>query len=354
MKVLVSGAAGRVGANVVRRLVGMGIDVKAMIVPRDPLAAKLQAFPAVEIVEADLHDQASVDAACRGVTHVVHLAAQLVRGSTPIDKFYDVNSFGVLRLLEGALREGAGLERFVLASTEGTYCPGAPPAIPLTEDVRQEPGEYYGTSKLLGEIILRNHAVQFDIPFSIVRFPTVVSPEEADKIFRLKLMRGFMQMQAEGRSNHLWPLFHGQPNLLRILDDTAGNAAEDTAVGFVGPDGAPWTMSMVDVRDAADGTVLALLEPGALGRAFNIAAADATSFVAGASYIAEMYGVPQVTVKMPTIWRLEMSIEAARKHLGFEPKHDYRSMLNSARAAKLADADTFIPANSRSGVGALV
>lgn len=77
MRVLVTGASGRVGANMVRRLVDAGADIKAMVMPGDPQAAKLAAFPQVEITEADLGDQAAINAACTGVTHAVHLPAQL-------------------------------------------------------------------------------------------------------------------------------------------------------------------------------------------------------------------------------------------------------------------------------------
>lgn len=350
MRVLVTGASGRVGANMVQRLVTSGADVKAMVMPGDPQAAKLAMFPQVQIVEADLGDQAAINAACEGVTHVVHLAAQLVRGDTPVDKFYDVNAFGTLRLLEGVVHAGATIERFVLASSDGTYRPGDPPAIPLTEDVPQEPADYYGTAKLLGEIILRNHAAQFDIPFSMVRFATVVSPEEAANIFRLSFWRVVLRWQELGKDCHLWPLFEGKPNLLKIFDAAVGDAADETAVGLVGPGGMPWTLSMVDVRDAVEGVYRALTEPGALGGAFNIAAAEPTSHDEGASVVADTFGVPKLMVEMPMTFHLELSIDAARKALGYEPKHNYRSMIETARAATASADDGFIPANATSGV----
>jgi UDP-glucose 4-epimerase len=347
MKVLVTGASGRVGANMVRRLIAAGADVRAMVLPGDPQAGKLAAFPQVQIVEADLSDQAAINVACKDVTHVVHLAAQLMRGNTPVDKFYDINAFGTLRLLEGVVQAGATIERFVLASSDGTYRPGAPPAVPLTEQVEQQPADYYGTAKLLGEVILRNHAAQFDLPFSIVRFATVVSPEESANIFRTGFWRTMLHWQELGKDCHLWPLFDGRPNLLGIYEAAVGGVSPDTAVGLIGPDKMPWTLSMVDVRDAVEGVYQALTEPAALGNAFNIAAAEPTSHEEGASVIADVYGVPKLLVEMPMTFRLEISIDAARASLGYRPRYDYRSMVETAKATT---ANDFVPANATSGV----
>lgn len=344
MTVLVTGAAGRVGANMVKRLVTDGHEVVAMVMHGDPQAAKLSGLP-VRIVEADLGDQAAIDAACRGVTHVVHLAAQLVRGATPVDRFYDVNALGTLRLLEGMVRHGAGLERFVLISTDGTYRPGDPPAVPLSEDAPQEPAEYYGTSKLLGEVILRNHAAQYDIPYSIVRFATVVDPVEAANMFRLGTMRSLLGRAELGRDTNIWQLFDGHPDLVPILDAAAGDAGEDVAVSLVGPTGTPWSLHMVDVRDAVEGVYRALTEPaGASGRAFNIAAAEPTSYEDGASIISELFGVPKLRVEMPMDWRLELTVDAARDALGYTSRHDYRAMVEVAKAALGGEAGVFIPA----------
>ena len=326
----------------VRRLLRAGAEVKAMVMPGDPQAAKLEALPEVEIAEASLTDQAAIDKACQGVTHVVHLAAQMVRGDTPVDRFFDINSLGALRLLEGVVRAG-GVERFVLTSTDGTYRPGDPPSVPLSEDTPQEPADYYGTAKLLGEVILRNHAAQFDIPYAMTRFATVLSPEEAAGLFTLRSMRVLLGRAALGRDSNIWQLFRNHPNLAQILDAAAADAAEDAAVSLVGPDG-PWSMHLVDVRDAVEGVYLTLTESGALGRAFNITAAEPTTYDEGASVISETFGVPKLTVEMPITWRLEMTVDAARDTLGYRPKHDYRSMVAAARAADLGETDGYIPA----------
>jgi UDP-glucose 4-epimerase len=343
--VLVTGAAGRVGANMVRRLTEEGHAVVAMVLPGDPQAAKLgDLSPAVGVVEADLGDQDSVDRACEGITHVVHLAAQLVRGRTSVDRFYDVNAFGTLRLLEARRRNGVAPGRFVLASTDGTYRPGDPPSVPLAEDAPQEPADYYGTSKLLGEVILRNHAAQFDIPFSIVRFATVVSPEEAVETFRLGSVRSLLDRAELGRDSNIWQLFRDRSNLREILDAAAGDAPPSAPVQIVGPSGVPWSLHMVDVRDAVDGVYRALTQAGAVGRAFNIAGPRPTTFEEGATVLAEAFEMPPIEVEMPFDWRLEMTTDAAREAIGFEPRFDYRAMVVAARGGDRGGADAFIPA----------
>lgn len=344
MKVLVTGAAGRVGANLVARLADGGADVTALVLPGDPQAAKLASLPSVRIVEGDLRDQSAADRACDGVTHVAHLAAQLVRGDTPVDAFYDVNAFSTLRLLEAALRHGGGLERFVLVSTDGTYRPGAPPAVPLREDDPQHPADYYGTSKLLGEVILRNHAAQFDIPYSIVRFATVLSPEEAARQFRVGAWRELLSRAALGKDTNIWHLFEGRPDLRERFDAAVGDAGDDVAAALVGPDGRPWSLHVLDVRDAAQGVHRALTEPGgASGRAYNIAAAEPTRADAGAAIVADAFGVPSVTVQMPMTFRLELAIDAAREGLGYDPRYDFAAMV-AAYARGAADQEAFIPA----------
>jgi hypothetical protein len=161
MTVLVTGAAVRVGADVVQRLLATGYDVRAIVTRGSTHSTKLARFPDLIVVEADLRTRAW-------------------------------NS-----------------KRFVLASTNSTYRPGKPPEIPLTEEIDQGPSDYYGTSKLLSEILLRNRAEQFDIPYSILWFGTVLSPEEAHVIYRL----GFLQtQQVQDRRSKLWPLWRRWSN----------------------------------------------------------------------------------------------------------------------------------------------
>lgn len=343
MRALVTGATGRVGANMVKRLITTGAEVRAMVMPNDPQVRKLTSMAGVEIVEADLSDQAAVDHACREVTHVIHLAAQLVRGDTPVDRFYDINTMGTLRLLEGVVRAG-GVERFVLASTDGTYRPGDPPSVPLTEETSQVPADYYGTSKLLGEVVLRNHAAQFGIDYAIVRFATVVDPAEARQRFRVGSLRSLLGRAGMGRDTNIWQLFAERPPLIDIFERAVRDAPESTAAALVGPGGEPWSTHLLDVRDATQGLHLALTSAAASGREFNIAGPSPTPHDVGAAVVAELDGVDRIVVEMPLTWRLELSIDRAREVLGYRPAYDFRSTVEDARATQLDDLHDYVPA----------
>lgn len=331
MKVLVTGVTGRVGANVAAELLKKGWDVRGLVVPGDPQKKKLDRLPNVEIVEASLTDQEGVNRAVDGVTHIVHLAAQLIRGTTPVDTFYDINALGTLRLLEAFVRGGQPMGRFVLASTDGTYCPTDPPEMPLKETTPQQPADYYGAGKLLGEVILRNHAKQYDIPFSIVRFSTVVSPEEAQNLFRFNFVNGLLSLETKGKDSHIWPMFeNGRTGMAETVRQVVGDKADlNPAIDLIDADGKSWALHLGDVRDIAQGVVLALEHPNALGEAFNIAGPPAESFTDCAKAVAAKFDLPLFTVTLPYNWQLIMDINKAESMLGFAPRWTYQDMLDT-------------------------
>lgn len=329
MKVLVTGATGRVGRNVVSRLASEGTAIRALVRRGSSRLEDISSFPTVEIFEGSLLDQESVNDACKGVTHVIHLAAQIALGDHPVDQFYETNSFSTLRLLEGVLRFGDDPQQFVFASTDSTYRPGRPPEVPLLETTKQNPSDYYGTSKLLSEIILRNRSEQFDLPFTILRFSSIIRPMEADRMYRLGFIKSWIRSnQKAGRRSTLWPLFHGKGDVAQFVDKVVGDAPDETAVGLNGPEG-PWTLSMVDVRDAAESVCQSIKESGALRQAFNISAARATTSEEGAAAVSDAYGVEKIMVDLPFRWQLELNIDKARKMLHYDPMYDYRGTVLS-------------------------
>jgi len=110
--VLVTGGTGFVGPYVVHALRARERPVRALV--RDPARATRLTAWGVELVTGDVTDPASLRAACAGVDAVVHLVA-IIRGR-PAD-FERVMSQGTRNVVAAA--QEAGVRRFVLASALG-------------------------------------------------------------------------------------------------------------------------------------------------------------------------------------------------------------------------------------------
>lgn len=113
VKVLVVGATGVLGRQVVERLRARGIAVRAM--SRKPDAARELAGQGVEVMPGDLLDRASLDRACDGVDRVFSAAhGMLGRGRYRSEQ---VDDAGHRALIDAARRAGVG--RFVYTSGLG-------------------------------------------------------------------------------------------------------------------------------------------------------------------------------------------------------------------------------------------
>ena len=116
MTTLVTGATGFVGSHVARQLVAAGDCVRVLVRPSSNLQA-LEGL-AVERVEGDLNDTASLDLAMRGVRRVFHVAADYRLWTRNPDEIYKTNINGTRRLFVIAAQ--AGVERIVYTSTVAT------------------------------------------------------------------------------------------------------------------------------------------------------------------------------------------------------------------------------------------
>jgi len=118
-RVLITGSFGYLGGRIAHDLAA-STDLAILLGTRNGNRPTPEWLHRGEIVSLDLLEQASVDAACRDVDAVIHLAAM-----NEIDAFHepllalDVNGGGALRLLRAA--EKAGVQRFINFSTAHIY-----------------------------------------------------------------------------------------------------------------------------------------------------------------------------------------------------------------------------------------
>src|SRR5580692_10706151 len=115
MKILITGATGKVGSRLAKRLAERGDNVRALV--RDPARATDLREARIELTVGDLLDEGSLAAAVRGVDAVVHCAA-FFRGATP-EQAQAVNELGTQHLANAA--RAASVKRFVFTSTGLVY-----------------------------------------------------------------------------------------------------------------------------------------------------------------------------------------------------------------------------------------
>ncbi len=114
--ILVTGASGYVGNNLVRRLVALGEPVRAMVHSPDKAAARLaDVRDRVEIVRGDVMQPETLAAALDGVSAVVHLVAIAIERG---DRTYErINTQGTINMVDAA--QAAGVRRFINMSQNG-------------------------------------------------------------------------------------------------------------------------------------------------------------------------------------------------------------------------------------------
>lgn len=150
MRVLVTGASGRIGRHVTERLLADGRSVRALVLPDDPRRSLIERS-GVEFVEGSMADEDSLRVAVGGSEAVIYLAAALTTRNHIDDEYVEANVVGTYRLLRAIRDYGDRVGRFVYISSDAVYWPGgAIPAdyLPVDEDHPRRPASVYGASKL--------------------------------------------------------------------------------------------------------------------------------------------------------------------------------------------------------------
>ncbi len=178
MKVLVTGGAGFIGANLCRTLTASP-DVDE-VVALDDLSSghreNLASLPEVEFIEGSILDRPVLERAFTGVDATVHLAARpsVPRSMTDPMASFLTNALGTMEVLEEARRRGS---QVVFASSSSVY--GANPTLPKREDMAPMPVSPYAASKLAAEAAVLSYGRSFGLPVLAFRFFNVFGPLQA-------------------------------------------------------------------------------------------------------------------------------------------------------------------------------
>ncbi len=270
---MVTGASGKAGRAVVRNLLEHEHEVLAVDVVSPPES------PAASLL-ADLTDFGQTVECLAAADAVVHLAAIPASGIRTEETTFRTNTLSTYNVFE-AVRL-LGLSRVVWASSEtilGLPFEREQPAYaPIDEEHPAYPESSYALSKLLSEELGRQLHRWTGTPYVALRFSNIMEPHDYER----------------------FPSYWDDPRARR------------------------WNLwGYIDARDVAESCRLAL-EADVGAEHFIVAAADTVMNRPSRELMAEVY--PSVPYQ-PTAGDFDtlLSIEKARRLLGYEPRWSWRS-----------------------------
>jgi len=185
MKILVTGAAGFIGAALSIRLLERGDEVIGLdnlndyyeVSLKEARLARLYGHPRFRFLRVDVSDRAAMEQvfATERPERVMHLAAQAgVRYSlTHPHAYVDANLVGFMNILEGCRQNG--VEHLVYASSSSVY--GANTRMPFSvHDNVDHPVSLYAATKKANELMAHTYSHLYGLPVTGLRFFTVYGP----------------------------------------------------------------------------------------------------------------------------------------------------------------------------------
>jgi len=167
MKVLVTGASGRIG-QAFREAYRDYYSLR-LIEHRNPVHASSNE----EVVSADITDFQSILKAMRGIEAVVHLAAD-PRVSAPWDSILKLNIIGTYNVFESARL--SGVKKIVFASSNHACGYAVREFDLIGPDAPIRPDSLYGVSKIFGEALGRYYSDRFGISVICLRIGACHEP----------------------------------------------------------------------------------------------------------------------------------------------------------------------------------
>lgn len=231
-RLAVTGAAGFLGASVVRRAIYRGLAPVAIV--RRGEKAELEACE-VRVVDWDRRE--SLVEALDGCDAIVNAA-----GLTPFSgehmpgDYYDANVQSVWRLLDAVASRPDGV-RVLLISSAAVYGPGS--SSPISEEAPKEAVGHYAASKALADTLAGHYHQTDGLDLRIARLFNIVGPGAPAESLVGTIVSQLLQPEVRVRES------------VSVRD-------------------------FVDVEDAADG-ILRIVEMGESGAAYNVCTGEGTS-----------------------------------------------------------------------------
>ena len=308
-KILVTGAAGKVGQVFIKRLLAeptfSKTTIRALCHHR-----KLAPSKRLEVVIGNISDPRDVQRAVAGVTHVLHLATCK---ETPADVM-DVTVKGLFWLLEECRRSKTFQQFILIGGDAGMGHFFYPHPLPVTELQKHSayPG-CYALSKVLEEVMLEQYYVQYGFNGCCLRAPWIMEKDD----FKYTLTFG--------------EDVFGGPRWCELVPAKAARryAKTQTVPIMLDPQDRPLKRNFVHVDDLIEAILLAVDHPKARQQLFNICMDEPVDYRAMADYLKASRGLTSVDIRTQfhSTW---LDNAKAKFLLGWRPRFDLAQLIDAA------------------------
>ena len=308
-KILVTGAAGKVGQTFIKRLLAepafSKTTIRALCHSR-----KLTPSKRLEVVTGNMADAGDMQRAVAGVTHVLHLATCK---ETPAD-IMDVTVKGLFWLLEECRRSKTFRQFILIGGDAGMGHFFYPHPVPVTESQKNSayPG-CYALSKVLEEVMLEQYYIQYDLNGCCLRAPWIMEKDD----FKYTLTFG--------------DDVFGGPRWCEYV--SAKDASRHTKAGTIpvmlDPQGQPVKRNFVHVDDLVGAILSAIDHSKARQQLFNISMDEPVDYRAVADHLKASRKLPSVDIRTQfhSTW---LDNSKAKFLLGWRPRYDLQKLIDAS------------------------
>lgn len=283
-KILVTGGTGFIGSHLVSRILHEGGEVS--VLTRQEKKSEKVNFIRGDITSIDVLEQIT-----KNVDIVFHLAGYVdVSGAIKNPALdFETNAAGTFYLLDSARKNG--VDKFIYISSARVY--GDPQYYPQDENHPLKPKEFYGASKLIGEIYCTVFNKNYGLQTVVVRPFSVYGPGKLPKAGSLSgVVSIFVRNAFEGKE-------------LLVTGD--GSQTKD----------------FVYISDVIDGLILAATNDKCVGDVFNIGYGEGVSINRLAELVIEKTKTKTIIKYIPQVQENVSNcadIAKAKSTLKYRPK----------------------------------
>ena len=212
MKVLVTGANGLLGANIVRELIKRGYDVRIFARKTSDLSGLKEVK--FERVDGDILDPESIDKAVAGCDYVIHSAANTSQWPTNFSHYEPVNVTGTKHVIDAVKKHA--VKRFVFVSSANAFGNGTKerPGMELNEFSGFRIGSGYMISKFVAQQMVLDEVGRNQLPAIVVNPTFMLGPYDS------KPSSGQIIVMGMGKKIQVSP--PGGKNFIHVNDAAVG------------------------------------------------------------------------------------------------------------------------------------